>query len=381
MIEVRDVRKVYGHTTAVDDLTFDAPAGQVTALVGPHGAGKSTTMRLIVGLDAPDHGEVTIAGQAYCDLRRPLNHVGVSLDRDALHPGRTARNHLLWLARSHRIGTSRVDEVLEHVGLGELARRRAGELSVAARQRLGIAVALLGDPATIILDEPFDGLDPAGLEWVCELLRTSAAEGRTVLVASRLIAELDGTADRLVLVGRGRLIADTSASALVDQASDGRVQVRTDRRADALEALTGAAVTVASTDHDVLVVTGMTAPQVTAALESADVPTTEVSAHRACLVEAYMELTHDTDPTSEMETDMRNAPALPAQEATPTKVRPWVYWLVGGVVLFVVLLIAAYAFLLMKGPSEPAPASLVELSTGSTSDLADVATEQEADNA
>lgn len=340
MIEVRHVRKVYGQTTAVDDLSFDAPAGQVTALVGPHGAGKSTTLRVILGLDAPQAGMATIADRAYRNLRRPLRLVGASLDRDAVHPGRTARNHLLWLARSHRIGARCVDEVLDQVGLAEHGRRRAGELSVAARQRLGVAAALLGDPGTIVLDEPFDGLDPEGVDCLCDLLRDTAAEGRTVLVASRLLPELDGTADHLVLLGRGRLIADTSVSALVDSASDGRVQVRTTRPTDTLEALVGSRnVSITVTEHDVLVVTGMSAPQVTAALEDAEVPTTEVSPHRASLVEACMELTRDgSDPTTEQkETDVQSFTALREEEIRPRTVRRWVWWLAGGVLLLVVL--------------------------------------------
>ena len=214
MIEVRNLTKTYGAVTAVDDLTVTIRPGRVTGFLGPNGAGKSTTMRAIVGLDRPDSGEVLIGGRRHADDPAPLHTVGALLDARAFHPGRSARTHLQALAATNGIGRHRVEEVLDVVGLRDVAHRRAGGFSLGMGQRLGIAAALLGDPEVVLLDEPVNGLDPEGIRWIRELLRGLAAEGRTVFVSSHLIAEMALTADRLVVIGRGRLLAETTVAAL-----------------------------------------------------------------------------------------------------------------------------------------------------------------------
>jgi len=213
-IECQGLRKRYGWTLAVDGLTFTVAAGRVTGFVGPNGAGKSTTMRMILGLDRPDAGAALVGGRRYRELRAPLRHVGALLDAGSPDPGRRARDHLLWMAQSNGIPPARVDEVLGLVGLAAVARRRFGGFSLGMRQRLGIAAALLGDPPVLIFDEPVNGLDPEGVRWIRGLLRGLAAQGRTVFVSSHLLAELAGTADHLVVIGRGRLLADASVAAL-----------------------------------------------------------------------------------------------------------------------------------------------------------------------
>jgi ABC-2 type transport system ATP-binding protein len=223
-IEVRGLRKCYGRAVAVDDLSFTVRPGRVTGFVGPNGAGKSTTMRVILGLDAPDAGQALVGGRRYRTLRRPLRAVGSLLDAAALQPGRRARDHLLWQAHSNGIPAGRVDEVLDLVGLASAARRRAGGFSLGMRQRLGIAGALLGDPPILLFDEPVNGLDPEGIRWIRGLLRTLASEGRAVLVSSHLMSELQDTADHLIVIGRGRLIADMSMSDLVAAAPGGRLE-------------------------------------------------------------------------------------------------------------------------------------------------------------
>ena len=210
VIEALGLTKRYASTVAVDDLSFTVPDGRVTGFLGPNGAGKSTTMRLIVGLDAPSSGRVTVNGRAYHDRRFPLHEVGALLEAKAIHPSRSARNHLRWLAQSNGISSRRVDEVLEEVGISAVARKRAGTFSLGMSQRLGIAAALLGDPEVLLLDEPVNGLDPEGIQWVRRLLRSLASEGRTVFVSSHLMSEMALTADHLIVVGKGRLIADAS---------------------------------------------------------------------------------------------------------------------------------------------------------------------------
>jgi ABC-2 type transport system ATP-binding protein len=214
MIEARGLSKRYGATVAVDGLGFDVRPGVVTGFLGPNGSGKSTTMRLILGLDAPDAGQARIGGRRYRDLRWPLREVGALLEARAFHPGRSARAHLRALAASNGIPRPRVEEVLDLVGLAEVAGRRAGSFSLGMGQRLGIAAALLGDPGVLLLDEPTGGLDPEGIRWIGDLLRSLAAQGRTVFVSSHLIGELARTADRVVVIGRGRLLADTSVAEL-----------------------------------------------------------------------------------------------------------------------------------------------------------------------
>jgi len=293
-IEVNDLSKRYGMTTAVDGLSFTVSPGEVTGFVGPNGAGKSTTMRVILGLDAPDAGHAHVGGRPYRALRRPLTAVGSLLDAGAIHPGRRAGDHLLWMAHSNGIPRRRVGEVLEQVGLGAVARRRAGGFSLGMRQRLGIAAALLGDPPVLMFDEPVNGLDPEGIVWIRGLLRGLAAEGRAVLVSSHLMGELEGTADHLVVIGRGRLVIDTTVSDLLAAASGGRVEVRTSRRTEAMTVLANAGGTVTLTDVDALTVSDLGAEDVAAALAAAHVPFSHLSPHRATLDEAYMELTRET---------------------------------------------------------------------------------------
>ena len=225
MIEATGLSKRYGSTVAVDDLSFTVPDGRVTGFLGPNGAGKSTTMRLIVGLDAPSAGRITVNGRAYHDRRFPLHEVGALLEAKAIHPSRSARNHLRWLAQSNGISPRRVDEVLEQVGISAVARKRAGTFSLGMSQRLGIAAALLGDPEVLLLDEPVNGLDPEGIQWVRRLLRSLAAEGRTVFVSSHLMSEMALTADHLIVIGKGRLIADASVEEVIAQASANHVKV------------------------------------------------------------------------------------------------------------------------------------------------------------
>jgi ABC-2 type transport system ATP-binding protein len=291
-IEVRGLRKRYGPHLALDGMTFTVRPGQVTGFVGPNGAGKSTTMRVILGLDRPDGGTALVGGRPYRSLPHPMRVVGSLLDAGALQPSRTARNHLLWLAHSQGLTAARVDEVIEVVGLGSVARRRAGGFSLGMRQRLGIAAALLGDPAAVMLDEPFNGMDPEGIIWTRGFLRSLAAEGRAVLVSSHLMGELQGTADHVVIVGRGRVIADATVADLLTAAAGGRVTVRT-TSAGAAAVLAEAGATVTPTGPDTLTVSGLAAEEVIGLLGARRVPFSEVSAHRATLEDAYLELTRD----------------------------------------------------------------------------------------
>jgi ABC-2 type transport system ATP-binding protein len=292
-IAVTGLRKRFGSTLALDGMTFIVQPGQVTGFVGPNGAGKSTTMRVILGLDAPDQGSALISGQPYPRLRRPLSHIGAMLDAAALQPGRTARNHLLWLAHSQGLSSRRVDEVIEQAGLATAARRKAGGFSLGMRQRLGIAAAMLGDPPVLMFDEPFNGMDPEGIVWMRGYLRALAAQGRAVLVSSHLMSELQDAADHLIVAGRGKVIADTSVAELIAAASGDRVTLRTSAVPAAMTVLTRIGATVAVTGSDTLSVTGLAADQVVARLSEAGVGFSEISAHRATLEEAYMELTRD----------------------------------------------------------------------------------------
>lgn len=290
-IEVRDLEKRYGATVAVAGLSFTVAPGRLTGFVGPNGAGKSTTMRVILGLDAPDAGTALVGGRPYRTLRQPLHQVGALLEAAAIHPGRRARDHLLWMAHTHGIPARRVDQVLEQVGLAAVARRRAGGFSLGMRQRLGLAGALLGDPPVLMFDEPVNGLDPEGIAWIRGLLRSLAGQGRAVLVSSHLMGELEGTADHLVVIGRGRLLADTSVSELLAAASGNRVVVRTSQRTEAMTVLANAGATVATTDPDAVVVSDLPSERVIALLGEAGLRYSEVAAHRATLEEAYLELT------------------------------------------------------------------------------------------
>jgi len=292
-IDVQGVYKSFGPTLALDGMTFSVAAGQVTGFIGPNGAGKTTTMRVILGLDAPDAGAALVGGRRYTSLHRPLTHLGSLLDAAALQPSRTGRNHLLWLAHSQGLDAARVDAVLGQAGLDKAARRKAGGYSLGMRQRLGIAAALLGDPPVLMMDEPFNGMDPEGIVWMRGFLRSLAAEGRAVLVSSHLMSELEDTADHLVIAGRGKVLADTSVAGLLAAASGDRALLRTidpDRAATVLEHA-GASVTVAGAG--LLTVTGLDTGQISALLAGQAVPFSELSAHRATLEEAYLGLTQD----------------------------------------------------------------------------------------
>jgi ABC-2 type transport system ATP-binding protein len=293
MIEITELRKRYGPTQALDGMTFSVRPGQVTGFVGPNGSGKSTTMRVILGLDAADSGTALIGGRPYRTLRHPLSHVGALLDAAALQPSRSARNHLLWLACSQGLTVKRVDEVIDQAGLRSAIRRKAGGYSLGMRQRLGIAAALLGDPPVLMLDEPFNGMDPEGIIWMRGFLRALAAQGRVVLVSSHLMNEMQDIADHLVVVGRGRVIADTSMRDLIAAASGNRVTVRTAAREKATMALRHAGAAVATTAPDALIISGLSAERVVVLLSENAIGFAEVSAHRASLEDAYLRLTQD----------------------------------------------------------------------------------------
>jgi len=291
-IEVSGLRKRFGPALALDGMTFTVQPGQVTGFVGPNGAGKSTTMRVILGLDAPDAGTALVAGKPYASIRRPMSLIGSLLDAAALQPSRSARNHLLWLAHSQGLTAKRVDEVIEQAGLETVARRRAGGYSLGMRQRLGIAAAMLGNPAAVMLDEPFNGMDPEGIVWMRGFLRSLASQGRAVLVSSHLMSELQDTADHLVVVGRGKVIADTTVASLLAAASGDRVTLRTAALPAAAAVLEAAGATVAA-GQDTLTISGLPAERVVALLSAGAVPFSEVAVHRATLEQAYMELTRD----------------------------------------------------------------------------------------
>jgi ABC-2 type transport system ATP-binding protein len=292
-IEVQGLTKRFGDKLAVDDLSFTVAPGRVTGFVGPNGAGKSTTMRMILGLDAPNAGSALVNGRGYGELGAPLREVGALLDANALHPGRRAHDHLLWLAHSNDLPRSRVDEVLDIVGLTAVARRRTGGFSLGMRQRLGIAAALLGDPAVLMFDEPVNGLDPDGIRWIRGFLRSLAQEGRAVLVSSHLMSELQGTADHLIVIGRGRLIADASVSEVLGAVSNDAVTVRTPSRGEAMAVLANEGATVTSIGHDVLEVTGLTADRIADLMADHGLRVRELTPHRASLEDAYMQLTRD----------------------------------------------------------------------------------------
>jgi len=292
-IEVTGLRKRFGSALALDRMSFTVQPGQVTGFVGPNGAGKSTTMRVILGLDAPDEGHALVGGRPYTSLPHPMRYLGSLLDAGALQPSRPARGHLLWLAYSQGLTAQRVDEVLEQAGLTDVARRRAGGFSLGMRQRLGVAAAMLGDPLILMLDEPFNGLDPEGIVWMRGFLRSLARQGRAVLVSSHLMSELEDTADHLVVVGRGKVVADTGVAALLATAAGGRVTVRTTAVPAAVTALTRAGATITANGNGTLTISGLPAERVITMLSQARVPFSEVSAHRVTLEQAYLDLTRD----------------------------------------------------------------------------------------
>jgi ABC-2 type transport system ATP-binding protein len=294
MIEAQHLTKRYGPTMAVDDLTFTVQPGVVTGFLGPNGAGKSTTMRLILGLDAPSSGQVRVAGRDYRDLPAPLFEVGGLLDAKAVHGGRKAYYHLLCLAQSNGIPASRVDEVLRIVGLEGVGKRRVGGFSLGMSQRLGIAAALLGDPGVLLFDEPINGLDPEGIQWVRHFLRALAAEGRTVLVSSHLMSEMALTADHLIVIGRGRLIADTDVEAFIQSSSQHSVLVRSPQITELAAQLQAAGATVTSGEPGTADVVGMDSAAVGELAAKAGFVLHELTPQRASLEEAFMELTRDS---------------------------------------------------------------------------------------
>ncbi|HEY1639274.1 MAG TPA: ATP-binding cassette domain-containing protein [Streptosporangiaceae bacterium] len=292
MIEARGLTKRYGDKLAVDNLTFTVRPGIVTGFLGPNGAGKSTTIRMILGLDRPTAGQVTVDGRSYASQPAPLHAVGALLEARAVHTGRSAYNHLLALGATTGIPASRVDEVIDLVGLREVARKRAGGFSLGMGQRLGIAAALLGDPRTLILDEPVNGLDPEGILWIRNLLRRQAAEGRTVFVSSHLMSEMALTAEQLIIVGRGRLIADVSVADFT-RASATSVRVRSPQAGELRDALAGPRVTVTSAEAGVLEVTGMDSEDIGRIAAQRQLTLYELAPRTASLEEAFMELTRD----------------------------------------------------------------------------------------
>ena len=294
MIEAHNVSKRYGDKIAVDDLSFTVRPGIVTGFLGPNGAGKSTTMRLILGLDAPSGGSVTVNGKAYREHAAPLFEVGTMLEARAIHTGRSASNHLLALAQTHGIGRPRVEEVIDLVGLREVARKRVGSFSLGMGQRLGIASALLGDPETLILDEPANGLDPEGIRWIRTLMQDLAAEGRTIFVSSHLMSEMSLMADQLIVVGRGRLIADTSVEEFIRQASSDVVRVRTPDPTGLSNVLTGEGITISSgKEQGLLEVKGLRADAIGDLAAAHGIALHELTPEQASLEDAFMRMTHD----------------------------------------------------------------------------------------
>ena len=293
-IDVQGLTKRYGRDTAVDDLSFAVEPGQVTGFLGPNGAGKSTTMKIIMGLASPTHGSVTVSGRHYRDLPVPLTHVGALLDAGAVHGSRTAHNHLLALAVSNGLPARRVGAVLERTGLTSVAGKHAGEFSLGMRQRLGIAAALLGDPQVLIFDEPVNGLDPEGIRWIRGFMRSLAHEGRAVLVSSHLMSEMAQTADHLVVIGRGKLIADTSMTDFMEAHGEGTVLVRCSEPGDFARQLTAAGATVRDGSESSLVVSDLAAGEIGKLAAYHSVVLSELAPQQASLEDAFMELTKDS---------------------------------------------------------------------------------------
>jgi ABC-2 type transport system ATP-binding protein len=291
---VRNLTKHFGTAVAVDDLSFDVRPGMVTGFLGPNGAGKSTTMRAIIGLDRPSSGHITVNGRNYVDLPAPLREVGALLDAGALHGGRRAYFHLLCLAQSNGIPRRRVDEVLDMVGLTEVAQKRAGGFSLGMSQRLGIAAALLGDPPVLMFDEPVNGLDPEGIRWIRTLMRSLAAQGRTILVSSHLMSEMALTADHLIVIGKGRLIADSSVDDVIRASSGRAVLVRTPDGAALQDRLQNAGATVETRADGAMMVQGLEAPAIGKLAAEGGLVLYELTPQEVSLEEAFMELTHDS---------------------------------------------------------------------------------------
>jgi ABC-2 type transport system ATP-binding protein len=293
MIEARNLSKRYGETTAVSDLTFTVKPGVVTGFLGPNGSGKSSTMRLILGLDAPSDGDVTVNGKHYAEHSAPLHEVGALLEARSIHPGRSAYNHLLAQAQTHGIPRRRVKELIELVGLESVAKKRAGQFSLGMGQRLGIAAALLGDPEVVMLDEPVNGLDPDGIRWIRDLMKTLAAEGRTVFLSSHLMSEMALTADHLIVIGRGRLITDVSVAEFIHQHSRHTVRVRSPQTSELAEIVRSADVSVEAIEPGLISIEGLSAEQVGRQAASNGFVLYELTPQQASLEEAFMDLTRD----------------------------------------------------------------------------------------
>ena len=311
MIEVRGLTKRYGATLAVDDLSFDVEPGKVTGFLGPNGAGKSTTMRMMLGLDRPTAGQALVNGRSFATLAGPLREVGALLDPGSLHPGRTGRNHLCVAARANGLPKRRVDEVIEQVGLGSASRRRIKGYSLGMRQRLGIAAALLGDPRVLLFDEPINGLDLDGVRWIRGLLRSLADEGRTVLVSSHLMSEMEQTADRLIVIGRGRLIADATTEGILRGLGSRQVRVRTSQPDQLLARLQEQGFTAQRLDGHELTVDDGTAEDVGELANSYSIPLHHLSEVQHSLEHAYLELTVAS-------VEFHGRPAQPARTETVT---------------------------------------------------------------
>ncbi|WP_329334272.1 ATP-binding cassette domain-containing protein [Streptomyces sp. NBC_01352] len=308
MIEARELTKRYGDKTVVDHLSFTVKPGEVTGFLGPNGAGKSTTMRMIIGLDSPTGGSVTVNGRRYAQHAAPLHEIGALLEAKSVHPGRTAVGHLMALAHTHGISRRRVDEVIELAGLGSVAGKRVGAFSLGMGQRLGIAAALLGDPAVVMLDEPVNGLDPEGVLWVRHLLSGLADEGRAVMLSSHLMSETALIADHLVIIGRGRLLADTTVDDFVREAGGGGVKVATTEAQKLRSLLAGPDVTISSSSAEELLVSGRDAREIGAIAAQHGVPLYELTPQSVSLEKAFMELTSDA-------VEYHSAPAATAREA------------------------------------------------------------------
>jgi ABC-2 type transport system ATP-binding protein len=319
MIEARGLTKRYGTTTAVDDVSFTIKPGQVTGFLGPNGAGKSTTMRMVVGLDRPTRGTVTVNGKAYAEHHAPLHEVGTLLDAKAVHTGRSAYHHLRAVAATHGIPRTRVDEVIEMTGLGSVARRRVGGFSLGMGQRLGIAAAMLGDPQTLILDEPVNGLDPEGVLWVRTLVKHLASQGRTVFLSSHLMSEMAQTADHIIVLGRGRVIADAPVGDIVARAQGTTVRVRTPQAAILVERLRGPDIAIVSVEAGLMEVTGSTPQAIGETAAAAGVVLHELTPLHGSLEDAYMQLTAED---VEFHSGPVDGPATPTAERVPAPAQP-----------------------------------------------------------
>jgi ABC-2 type transport system ATP-binding protein len=321
MIQARDLAKVYGAKTAVDGVTFTVHPGRVTGFLGPNGAGKSTTMRMIMGLDAPTRGTVTVNGEPYAKHRAPLREIGALLEARAVHPGRSAYSHLRALAATHAIPTSRVDEVIDMTGLGAVARKKVKGFSLGMGQRLGIAAALLGDPQVVVLDEPVNGLDPEGVLWVRNLVKYLASEGRTVFLSSHLMSEMSQTADHLIVIGRGRIIADAPIQDILDGRGETRTRVRTDSPEQLAALLAREGVSFVAQERELLEVSGLEPREIAQTALGAGVLVYELTPLTASLEEAYLELTKDDVEYRSETGHAHDAGPSPEQAAAPAAVQ------------------------------------------------------------